>query len=578
MSQRSGCILLALIAIGTPSSLRTFAADAGLVGYWPLRDDCEDHSGSGNHGENHGVDLGNSAFNGRSAYVEVADAPSLKFGQGDFSIVLEVSTDEGVDDVAGDLISKFDAEHRQGFNLTFASNTSGYNSQSDLRQLFFGVDQGTTGAWVDCGRPGGVAHSSDALTVFEGDLYAGTSDAPDEQQWAHVYRYRGGQEWEDCGRVGKGKTRGVYAMIVHDGALYAGTAGPHSGSKANTGDFGRVYRYRGGQEWEDIGGPGDYHRINSLASYRGRLYACAIDTYGKHGGVFVYDGDKKWTQCGDFGRPHTSGVHDGRLYAAFPEGQVFAYDGDSWENLGNPYGTFEQCNQLHSHGVFRGELYVGTWPFGKVAVRRDGQWIDAGRLGDATEVVDLMVYNGSFYAGTIPRAEVFRYEGANHWTSLGRLFDPSDYDAKEDVEDWTRASSLRVFQGKLFCTTATCYRALIEEPRPHEIRGKVYSYQSGAGVSYDRDLGLGWKHVAAVRQAGAMKLYVDGRLVAQSPSQGEPLDVSSDAPLRLGFGPHSQFAGQMREVRIYNRALSDAEITQFAGDRGTAEGVRQPAK
>ena len=38
-----------------------------------------------------------------------------------------------------------------------------------------------------------------------------------------------------------------------------------------------------------------------------------------------------------------------------------------------------------------------------------------------------------------------------------------------DVEDWTRASSMRVFQGKLFCTTATCYRALIENPRPDDV-------------------------------------------------------------------------------------------------------------
>ena len=60
------------------------------------------------------------------------------------------------------------------------------------------------------------SHSSDALTVFEGNLYAGTSDAADVDDWAHVYRYRGGTEWEDCGRLGTAKTRGVYALVVHE--------------------------------------------------------------------------------------------------------------------------------------------------------------------------------------------------------------------------------------------------------------------------------------------------------------------------------------------------------------------------
>ena len=537
-----------------------FAEESGLVGYWKLHCDAQDHSSGGHHGIEHGVNVDDDAeFNGRGGYIEVPDSPTFRFGNGDFSIAAEVYTEEGVDDIVGDVISKFDPVRRQGFNLTFASNTSGYNSQSDVRQLFFGVDQGTDGKWDDCGRPGGKSHSSDALTVFEGGLYAGTSDAPEEQDWAHVYKYKGGQEWEDCGRVGQGKTRGVYAMIVHEGALYAGTAGPHSGMKANTGDFGRVYRYRDGKTWEDIGQPGEHYRINSLASFRGRLYAFAINTYGSHGGVYVYEGESNWKQCGDFGRPHTSGVHDGRLYAAFPQGEVFAYEGSDWENLGNPYGSFDQCNQLHSHGVYGGELYVGTWPFGKVAVRQDDKWVDTGRLGDATEVVDLMVYNGSFYSGTIPRAEVFRYDGPHQWTSLGRLFDPSNYDAKEDVEDWTRASSLRVYQGKLFCSTATCYRSQIEQPRPDDIRGKVYSLQAGAGVSYDHDLGAGWKHVAAVRKDGVMKLFINGQLAAERPANGEQLDVSTEAPLRIGFGPHSHFQGKIREVRLYNRALSDDE-------------------
>jgi hypothetical protein len=546
-----------------------WASDTGLVGYWKLQGDCRDYSGHNNHGVSHGDGPKNGDFNGQSDYIEIPDSPTLKFAGGDITISAIVYTDKEISDSFGDILTKFDGPSRKGFNFTLVHNTSGYNSQSDLRNLFFGVDNGTSGEWLDCGRPGDKTHSSDALTVFDGDLYVGTVDGPDESDWAHVYRYRGGQKWTDCGRVGGRNIRGVYAMIVHDGALYAATASPHGGPKVNVGDFGRVYRFRGGTEWEDIGQPGEHYRINSLASFREKLYALAIDTYGAHGGVYVYDGNKNWTQCGDFGRPHTSGVHNGRLYAAFPQGEVYAYDGSDWENLGNPYGSLDQCNQLHSHGVYRGELHVGTWPLGKVSAFRRGQWHDAGRLGDATEIVGLTVYNGSFYGGSIPRAEVFRFDGQQNWISIGQLFDFQGIEVvpvgsfAKGVEDWTRASSLTVYRGRLFSSTATCYRAQIDAPRPDETRGKVYGITIGAGVSLDRDLGAGWKHVAAVRIGNKLNLYVDGKAVASSESDGELLDITNGAPLQIGFGPQSFFSGKIRDVRLYNRALDESEVSDL---------------
>ena len=95
------------------------------------------------------------------------------------------------------------------------------------KAVAFGVDDGKISTWQDCGRPGGVTQNSDALTAFDGSLYAGVCDAPKEEDWAHVFRYKGGKEWEDCGRVGTGKTRGVYALVVHGGALYAATSASH---------------------------------------------------------------------------------------------------------------------------------------------------------------------------------------------------------------------------------------------------------------------------------------------------------------------------------------------------------------
>jgi len=542
------------------------AADDGLVGYWKLDGDCQDYSGNQNHGHNHRVELSTSTFNGRDAFIEVNSANSLRIGSGDFSISAEVYTGKDLRGSFGSLLSKMDSSSRRGFDLGLCTNSSGYNGQGNVRQLIWGLDDGTDGKWTDCGRPNAKTHISDALTVFHCELYAGSTDGPDLADWAHVYRYQGGQNWEDCGRLGIGRTRGVYALVVHDGDLFAATSASH-GAQPPEMSYGRVYRYHSGHKWEDIGQPGENYRLNSLASYNGKLYVTGFNIGPKPGHVYVYDGDHRWKECGEFnGWPHALIVHSGKLYTAYPQGEVYAYDGTAWENLGNPLGSREECSQIHSLGVFRGELYIGSWPMGKVAVRRDNQWVDLGRLGEATEVIGLAVYNGSLYAGTIPRAELFRFDGPGEWFSIRRLFDPPGFQpvlvgsGAKEVQDWTRASSMTVFQGRLFVSTATCYRTLIDPPRSDEMRGKVFSFETGSCVSVDRDLGDGWKHVAAVRRGKQLQLFIDGELAASAETDRPPLDMSSDAPLRIGFGAQGYFDGKIREVRLYDRAISDEAV------------------
>jgi hypothetical protein len=340
-------------------------------------------------------------------------------------------------------------------------------------------------------------------------------------------------------------------------------------------DYGHVYRYRGGTVWEDIGQPGENYRLNALASFRGKLYVAGFNIGPNPGHCYVYEGDTCWRECGKFnGWPHALAVHDNKLYTGYPQGEVYAYDGTEWTNLGNPGGNLKDCNQVHSLGVYQGELYAGSWPKGKVAVLRDSKWIDLGSLGDATEVISLTVYNGTLYAGSIPRAEVFRLSGDGSWTSIRRLFDPPGFtpvpvgSGAKEVQDWSRASSLVVFEGKLFASTATCYRTRIDDPMPDDVRGKVFSFSTGSTVSMDKDLGPGWKVIAAVRQGKEAKLYVNGKLAAQSVTKGEPLDVSNDVPLRIGFGPQSHFRGKIRDVRLYKGALIKEDIASLTSESG----------
>ena len=101
---------------------------------------------------------------------------------------------------------------------------------------------------------------------------------------------------------------------------------------------------------------GENYRLNSLASFQGNLYVAGLQhRIARSGHCYVYAGNRQWKECGEFpGWPHTLAVHDGRLHAAYPLGEVYAYDGSAWENLGNPHGSTKECNQIHAHGNFSG--------------------------------------------------------------------------------------------------------------------------------------------------------------------------------------------------------------------------------
>ncbi|MHB0879042.1 MAG: LamG-like jellyroll fold domain-containing protein, partial [Anaerolineae bacterium] len=311
-------------------------------------------------------------------------------------------------------------------------------------------------------------------------------------------------------------------------------------------------------------------------SYKGRLYVGGDDSTGDHFKVFVYEGDGKWEVAGQFPMrgpeacfPHPMGVHDGRLYvsgivpSAAMRPAVHAFDGATWSFCGNPVDS----NQVHSLEVYRGDLYAGTWPEGRIGRYAGGQvWDDCGRPGDSTEINALCVYNGGFYAGSIPRGEVYRYEGSQEWTRLARFRSPEGWepipvdnlhipDHVERVKEWTRVTSLSVFAGRLYGSIASCTAAV--QDAPLDVRGRIYSMEAGCNASYDRDLGLGWHHLAAVRREGRLELYVDGSLEAVSrPFDPAHYDLDSGVPLTIGAGELASFRGCIRDVRLYGQALA----------------------
>ena len=118
------------------------------------------------------------------------------FGRDDFSVAAWVQCDDSID-VMGEVASQFDASTRIGWQLGLIDLSGVTSHQPNRRNLYFGLDAGTTPQWEDCGRPGNAVYIC-ALCVHAGSLYAGTFEVGGDHR-GRVYRYEGKQQWAYVG-------------------------------------------------------------------------------------------------------------------------------------------------------------------------------------------------------------------------------------------------------------------------------------------------------------------------------------------------------------------------------------------
>ena len=345
--------------------------EASLVGHWILDGDCDDHSGNGNHGQIEGgiaytapLPLGGgpgaASYDGRSGRITVPLSETLALGTGDFSLAAWVNSKRITTGVPGDILSQYCPATRRGFNFGIQSAAGVGSSQTNWRNVFFGIDNGKLEpAWTNHGRPGNAVFIK-ALAVHDGALYAGTYEGG-AGETGHVYRFAGGTDWEDCGAPAG--CNAVSTLAEFNGDLYAATScyraqGSALPNSPNRVPGGSVYRYAGGTEWVDCGQLGDAEDVFGLAVYNGELYGSAMYSAG----MFKYAGGKTWLPCGDPGtRVAVLGIFQGGLYASgYDVGGVFRYEGE------RRWSFSRQCGGFHS------ALFVCLVP-GPAAYRRVAQ-------------------------------------------------------------------------------------------------------------------------------------------------------------------------------------------------------------
>lgn len=113
-----------------------------------------------------------------------------------------------------------------------------------------------------------------------------------------------------------------------------------------------------------------------------------------------------------------------------------------------------------------------------------------------------------------------------------------------------------------------------KEPR-HDLVAVAWQSEGGGVTTAIGDLNLvrdgAWHSIVGVVSAEVSKLYVDGRLIATSgASTGRRWNTSGNADVTIGAilqqGGTGFFSGKIDDVRIYNRALSDAEVAALTGE------------
>lgn len=320
----------------------------------------------------------------------------------------------------------------------------------------------------------------------------------------------------------------------------AGTNLPES---TNPNPGGRIYRLRPDDTWEQVGELPEVEAVGGMVVFRGKLHAGSLY---KPAGLFRHEEDGRWKPLAlpDGKRVVALGLFNDALHAtSYDNGHVYRFDGTAWEDL----GRVGDSTQTYGFAVHHGRLQVATWPSGRVFEWLAETWADKGRLGDEKEVMGMLVHNGCLYGGTLPLAQIHRHDGGRSWTLLKQL------DRTPDVE-YRRVWGMAQHDGRLFATTIPS--------------GHVWSMRTGACVTWDWPFPAGWHHVAAQRAGGALRLFVDGRLVAESrAAAADALDIDCDKPWTIGAGSGDFFHGAVADVRLYRRALSAAAVAAAAADR-----------
>jgi hypothetical protein len=132
----------------------------------------------------------------------------------------------------------------------------------------------------------------------------------------------------------------------------------------------------------------------------------------------------------------------------------------------------------------------------------------------------------------------------------------------------TGTSNLQIIQGYENGGSYAGWGCLIGYPGSGQ-----FGYYSGAGGGWQQCPTIvndgAWRHIACVESGGTVWFYLDGAAAGSATGTSDPNFYSGTRAIGItddaAFNP---FAGTLADIRVYNRALSAAEIAQIYAGTG----------
>ncbi|MEA1999304.1 MAG: LamG-like jellyroll fold domain-containing protein [Euryarchaeota archaeon] len=487
----------------------------GLVGHWSL--DEESYNPSNKRLTD------KSAYNNHGTSANAASFVADRMGQADRAMDFDGDDDEITIPHNDSLnLDRFTLHARVRVDEITRPNTIvtkskyGIKVAPDKSVVFSGrgTPDGTT--WTE------VEETTESqiltLAVFDGYLYAGTGAS------GKILRSSDGTTWTEVEETSETYIR---CLAVFGGYLYAGTY-PN----------GKIFRSSDGTTWTEVEDTSETY-IFCLAVFDGYLYAGTVPS----GKIFRSSDGTTWTEVEETSESYIFclAVFDGYLYAGtYPSGKIFrSSDGTTWTEVEETSESYIYCL-----AVFDGYLYAGTAASGKIFRSSDGTtWTEVEEASES-HILCLAVFDGYLYAGTGSSGKIFRSSDGTTWTEV-----------EETSESQIR--SLAVFDGYLYAGTYPS--------------GKIFRMGDGYDTYSNTKITESvWTDIIATFDGSSSKIYInnvldktDVNIITIGTNALDLLIGNSYGSTIGGYSSTGEenLKGSIDNLRIYNRALTEAEIT-----------------
>ncbi len=174
--------------------------------------------------------------------------------------------------------------------------------------------------------------------------------------------------------------------------------------------------------------------------------------------------------------------------------------------------------------------------------------------------IDMGAYEDHFASAAL------HFDGVDDQVTFGAT--PTTVSGDFTVQIWVRPTEVAKTMHILSTKTVGGFGFDLQLKNGNTVHANIGSanawLSNAADMTYDYSAGR-WMHIAYSVSSTGFKAYLNGELKASGAFSGTPLLMDTNHQLQLGYDTNNSntfFNGELDELRIYNKALTDTEINQ----------------